>query len=441
MGRLSLFKMKTKSLPPLVGLWSWLILQMLSLVVGIPPLQGSEVKVLNGEELVAICMQDHPRLLAATQRKFSTAQHAQSQLSIFRPNVTVFGESGWRDSSLSYSNPLGQDQYLKSNIQCQQFLYGFGLRNSLKAATQSSVALSEIEMQEAKHLLAFEIRQAYSLVLLRQAQHKARQAATRWNALELDISEQALKAGSIRELDFRQSRQQYHVAVSSEKQSQYGLKQARLSLEGLVGKSDFELADDLGFQAIDPETFESSALAPATLKLESATSVQWLKALRQNYKAQATAYRRTNRPQLSAVVGADRSGENWGQGQNDWRAGLQLSWSLDTQQEAKYEASAQDSLVLAVDQDLKDLLSVRLQQWHSLNAQSQILLERMELQRDICADSELNYQSSLKSFQEGRDLITRVEEARLARVQAQLDLAQLKWSWDMMCHEMKRWRD
>ena len=211
-----------------------------------------------------------------------------------------------------------------------------------------------------------------------------------------------------------------------------------LKLEALTGVSPCEPKGSLGEAKtyLDPDKFD---LEPNLGELKGSASVRYLQRLCSLAKSRASSYRKSQYPQLKGVLSSDRMGESWSDGQNDWRAGLQLSWSPDLQNSARSRAYGEEEEALACTQDIENMLRARVEQWKNLKLEQSTLSEQLALQIEILLDSDENYKAILQSYKLGRVVVTKVVEARLVTTRAKLDDLQLKWRRDLLVYRWQRW--
>ena len=395
------------------------------------------------DEALELCLKHQPRRWASQYRYQASKHQADSDRGAFRPQLSLSAQSGFKDDRRSAYNPLGEERFAGTHVQLEQYLYGFGLRSSVLELSEASIELRRIAMEETSSLLTLELRQAFMTALLRQEQWALAQANSQRTAVEWDIAQAAFRAGVFSETEQRQSRQNHLGAVMAEKQAKFEVQQAQLKLDQLTGCSARRPKGQLGEAMLEAVNSPKSSinLAPSDAELKASASARYLQTLWCLAQKKSASYRKSVYPQLKAIVSSDRSGEEFGDGQSDWRAGLQLSWSPDLQNSVRSLVSAEEEEALACAQDLENHLRARREQWQSLRQEREVLLEQIVLQKEILSESEKNYQAIFQSYKLGRVLVTKVEDARLVNTQARLNLAQLQWRWDINIFQQKRWME
>lgn len=418
----------------------------LTLFVSSPHLiaKNNETKVreLSLKECLHL-LQQQPIYKRARLEELGQNELIKNNLSAYRPSLQLDLFSGWRRPNHSFSNPTGSNEIIQAGATLSQFIYGFGLKKIAHSVVDVSERVTELQRKEFQSNLEWQLRQRFSQYLFLKEQAMTAQAAITLAKTEMDIANSSFKAGISSELVLRQAKQNWFKARSALIDHQNALDSSLDQLKVMLGHT-VAPNGQLGLGGVESGKSEvikltSLEIEPSPERLNGSLSVQLLTELIRKHQQQSKGFKTSRLPNLHGILNAERFGDQWHDTQHDWRAGLQLNWTIDTQHSARRQASAESYQAQTFQEDLRQLKNERQSQHELIVKTAKSLEQQKTLQVESLKEAKELLNITTNLFKTGAIAYPRVEEARFNWVNAQLQLNKSLLDIDLNHHRYLRW--
>ncbi len=406
--------------------WGTLALAMLSLLAAAPA-AGTE-KVLSLEQAVGLALKNNPTLEAARQEVAQAEGRVTQSTSRWWPQLS--GAAGYTrnysDRSRT-SNYSGHYDYYEGELSLTQKIYDFGQTGGKVEASRQELSAVQHDLSTRRDEVVLAVKTTYFEVL--KNQHLV-QVATKTLESQQRHVEQAkgfYATGLRPKIDVARAAVDLANARLALISAQYRRREARVALERIMGgrpwRNKYELASEKGLPPLpgklEPLIVEAMGQRPETASLKAAIA-----ASRGRLEAAQGGYW----PSLDA-------GGSYGYGntdfplENDWGAGVSLSWAIFSGFLTKGQVNEARAQILQRQARLKDLelgISEEVEQAWLVVRESQ---ERIEVAQTALEAAKENFRLAQGRYENGVGDAIEFTDAQVARFQAASDLVRARYNY------------
>jgi len=406
--------------------WGTAALAMLSLLAA-GPAAGAD-KMLSLEQAVGLALKNNPTLEAARQEVAQAEGRVTQTTSRWWPQLS--GDAGYTrnysDRSRT-SNYAGHYDYYEGELSLTQKIYDFGQTGGKVEASRQELSAVRHDLSTRRDEVVLSVKTSYFEVL--KNQHLVRVATKTLESQQRHVEQaKGFYATGLRpKIDVARAAVDLANARLALISAQYRRREARVALERVMGvrpwRAKYELAPEKGLPPLpgklDPLIVEAMDRRPETASLKAyiAASQGRLEAAQGGYW-----------PSLDA-------GGSFGYGntefplQNDWAAGVSLSWAIFSGFLTKGQVNEARAQILQRQAKLKDLelgISEEVEQAWLVVRESQ---ERIEVARTALEAAKENFRLAQGRYENGVGDAIEFTDAQVARFQAASDLVRARYDY------------
>lgn len=330
--------------------------------------------------------------------------------------------------------PQDEEEYLLA-IRGEQLLWTFGRHSATRDRRQALTDSASADLALARREAAFRARIAVEAVLLAQARRAVAEDRVRQRQDELEQATLRRQAGTVTDLDVRQTETAVLVARNQVGEAAAAIRQSMAELATAIAEPIERIAvagsldRPVGIERLLATAREHIKTSPETAAL--AAGIRGQVALADEA---LTAYL----PELYAEAEAYTVGPEWDETEEGWSAGLSLRWNLyDGGARLAQRSAALDRRRQLLRQEA-GVRRERARELAQIKATTASLAERIDRQRRIVDLNAANYQDVLSQYRNGLTTLTRVGEVSLAVAENRFTLLELIYREAVAAHRLRR---
>ena len=382
---------------------------------------------------VELTLEHHPLLKAQQHAVEASKDRAMADLTPYVPQLSLLANTGQMKGAISNANPTGEERFHQLQATVRQLVYAFGRRSSQLKLSRQATELEDLELNSLTRDLSYEAQVRYANALAAMIRLETMKGDLVLAEAEWETSKSKMEAGTISKTEGRRAEIQVLNAKRGMMVAKLDWEESIGFIERLTGQSQLEIEGSLGKRSSplsiwgdDPPIKSGVQIDSLKLQLDMAD------ALLINLKS-------TGAPSLSLFGQADRSGYEWDDKIEDWRAGVELQWSVQNTWGQWKLSEAQAKLKSELEEFKRDLILERKREWEHYQRREKSLMEQKKLALFSVEASDKNYKSTIAAFDAGATTYPLVEESRQAWTESKLQLALIEQQWDLHVAELERW--
>jgi outer membrane protein TolC len=348
-------------------------------------------------------------------------------------NVQI--NAGKRRDAIGLNNPFGNSEFSQIQTEASQFIYGFGIKDAVMKGIHATTEGANRSMEWNRVQLEYQLRLLFTQSILLQEELKTLSAAVVWTKNEYQVTQSSFKAGVASKLTLYRTEQEHNRAKSRKLQRERQLYSLHQQLQAILGE---RISAQGSLTTLESKNIFNLSPSNDSKGLEVSLLRHAIELSRQTTRG----YRLSHRPELHGFVSSQQGGDQWhgGQTDHDWRAGLQLKWTIDSSLRLKQLSQAQELQTLSLEEDLKTLIEQRSSLREYLILSEQQIQKEISILKDTVTQAQTSYEITLSMYKNGTITHPRLEETRYLLSQSQLDLSQAHYEYQRLVHESWRWK-
>ncbi|MCB2225411.1 MAG: TolC family protein [Desulfarculaceae bacterium] len=388
---------------------------------------GAE-QVLSLDQAVGLALKKNPTLEAARQEVAQAEGRVTQATSRWFPqlNATADYTRNYSDRSRT-SNYSGNYNYYDTGLTLTQKIYDFGQTGGKVEASRQELSATQHDLGTRRDEVVLAVRASYFEVLKNQRLVKVAVKTLASQQRHLEQAKGFYATGLRPKIDVARASVDLANARLALISAQYRQREARVALERIMGgrpwKSDYALASEKGLPPLpgklDPLLAEALAQRPemASVKALVAASQGRLESAQGGYW-----------PSLDAG-GSYQYGNTELPLENNWEAGVGLSWSIFSGFLTKGQVNEARAQILQRKARLRELelgIGEEVEQAWLVVRES---LERIEVARTALEAAEENFRLSQGRYDNGVGNAIEFTDAQVSRFQAASDLVKARYNY------------
>jgi outer membrane protein TolC len=399
---------------------------------------AEEAVIIHGpEDAVQLLIERNQRIEASITDLSAARFRAQSLTAFLRPQVDVSANGGVAGGTRNqaYENNLGEITRYGADGSITQYLFGFGRGMAARNSSAAAIDAVQASVNLTRRDLSYQARVAVANVYLARQLVDIAQRRVEQRRSERDDADHRLQAGVLDGLDLADS--QIRVA-NAEEQLALAKTTEQLALENLATLVNAPITAITVEGALARPGDLNDTVSAALRAVDSGSELARLDAQRRQAAAVARANRADRLPVIAAFAGGDLTGDEVGDLNDGWSAGLRLDWKV-------YDGGAQGAQAKAAEADAQSamLTSEAVRRERAANAASIAqraadLSNRIALKERVLELSRTLYQEIRARYQAGTETLIRVNEANLTVFEAAYAIADLTHQEMVLAAEAQR---
>ncbi|MFW5859890.1 MAG: TolC family protein [Planctomycetota bacterium] len=333
------------------------------------------------------------------------------------------------------SQVIASDDYYRAGIELRQLLWSFGRHAAAGQRRAADTARAQSQIELAERDIAYQARIAVEAVRLARARLGVAEDRLEQRRGELEDARERRAAGTVTDLDVRQSRLRVLAALDQHDEAERTRRVALLDLAAAVAMDADAIAvsGELARPATITELFTT-----VRERIEAGSELRQLRAQLRAQHAAVTTNRALQLPELYADGSWYLEGPESDDLDSGWSVGLGVQWNLYAggatmarREAARHRVRALRQRAIALIRDRNRLLA-------QAEARAVVLASRIERAVEAVELAEANYQQARSSYRAGTITLTRLGETSLAVAEARYALVQLVHAESVLAHDLRR---
>lgn len=293
----------------------------------------SDNVLLSLDELIQIALINNPQIDSAFEQKGQREGQLTQARSLYLPQLSVNGQ--FSRVRIDELQPVDEDNMVHGGANVSQLIFDFGQTTGAIDAGQSNLEASKANMEQVSQGIVLLVSQAFYNVLEKKHLISVAEQAVSNYEQHLDRAKEFFQAGIRTRIDVVNAEVELSSARLRLLRSRYNLKSARVALERILGlvpnNGSYELATILNdLERVD----EQMPLLPGPLEQLLLTASEQRQDIRQQkafIKTAEAVIRQSESgywPSIGATAGLDGYETDLPAFQDQWNAGVGLTWEL-----------------------------------------------------------------------------------------------------------------
>lgn len=333
------------------------------------------------------------------------------------------------------SQVITSDEYYRTGVELRQLLWSFGRHDAAAERRAADVQRAGSQIERAERDIAYNARLAVEAVRLARARLAVAADRLEQRRGELDDARERRAAGTVTDLDIRQSRLRVLAALDQHDEAERARRVALLDLAAAVAMEADAIA--VSGELARPETI-TELFATVRERIELGSEMRQLRAQLRAQRAAVTTNRALQLPELYADGSWYLEGPESDDLESGWSVGLGLQWNLYAGGATMARRDAARHRVRALRQRAKALIRDRMRLLGRAEARATVLASRIDRAVEAVELAEANYEEARSSYRAGTITITRLGETSLAIAEARYALLQLIHAEAVLAHDLRR---